>query len=117
MLHELASDINKLKRRLSTFLLVIKVSENVWQAISYRMIFEAGSHPPIHGKITTSHANLGTTEPRIGSFKARRSLNGNCPDQVPFFGSTVNVSCRPTFALSWRTDDLAFRSGCRQECP
>lgn len=85
----------------STVLLVIGIHDIVWQAISCRMIFGAGSPLPIHGKTTTSPADLGTTEPRIGLFKVIRSPNGNCLGKVPSFGSTGNVSCRPMSYISW----------------
>jgi hypothetical protein len=73
--------------------------ETIWQVISCRMIFEAGSPLLIHGKTTTSLAGLDTPGPRIGSFKAIPFQNGNCPDQVPFFGFTGNVSCRSMFSF------------------
>jgi len=62
------------------------------QATNCREIFEIGSLLLIHGKITTLLASRATKGRRRGSSKATCSRNGKHPGQVPFFGSTGNVS-------------------------
>ena len=100
MLHRMASDKNKSMRQFFLKLpLLTGSTEIVWQATSYRGIFENGSLPLILGKTTTLPANRTTKGLRHGSFKATRSRNGKHQDQVPFYGSTGNVSRRPALML------------------
>ena len=106
MLHELASDMNKSKRQLFlNFATVNKIPDTIWQAISYRMLSEAGSPLQIHGKTIISLAGLDTAGPRIGLSKARHFQSGNCPDQVPSFGFTGNVSDRSIFDVFLFVED------------
>ena len=60
----MANDMNESKRQLSpdTYLEALIV----WQMPSCKEIFEAGSPPLIHGKITTSLADYGITRPGNG---------------------------------------------------
>jgi hypothetical protein len=90
----------------------------VWQVTSCSRIFENGSLPLIHGRITTLLANRATKGLRRGSFTATRSQNGNRPNRVPFFGSTANVGFPPSAYAFAETDanEFPFRSGRRKEC-
>jgi len=63
----------------------------VLQVINYKKIFEIGSPPLIHGKITTLPASRITKGLQCGLSKATRSWNGRHPDRVPFCGSMGNV--------------------------
>ena len=65
----------------------------VWQVTSCRKIFETGSLPRIHGKITTSPTDHDTATPARGSSKAVRFRNGRHLVRVRFYGSMGNVSC------------------------
>ena len=80
----------------------------------YRETFEIGSLLLINGKITTLLVNHITKGPQRGLSKARRSLNGNHPDRVLFYGYMASVSHRPVL---FRKDliILTFRSGFRKE--
>ena len=89
----------------------------VWQVTSCNRIFEDGSLPLIHGRITTLLANRATKGLRRGSFTAKRSQNGNRPNRAPFFGSTENVGLTPSaYAQRLMQMDFPFRSGRRKEC-
>jgi len=59
---------------------------------SYKKIFEAGSPPRIHGRITTSPLNHGTERPGRGLLTARHSQNGKLVDRVPSYGLMGSVS-------------------------
>jgi hypothetical protein len=108
--------MNKLKRQLFPHVAISAgITEIVWQVTSCSKIFEIGSLPPIHGKITTLPVGLGTLGPGRGSFKATCSQNGRPLDQIPFYGSMGNVSCRPALTHS-RLMVFPFRSGRRKEC-
>jgi len=97
----MANDVNELKRRSSLNISPVLTgsAEIVWQVPSCRKIFEAGSPPRIHGKITTSPADHDTRRPGCGLLTARHSQNGNLPDRVPSYGLTGNVSYRPALTL------------------
>src|SRR5579863_4354088 len=82
--------------------MITGITEIIWQVTSCGEIFNGGSHPPIHGRITTSHADCDTAGPGSGSFNGTPSRNGRHPDQVPFCGYMANVSCRPTLTLLQR---------------
>jgi hypothetical protein len=108
--------MNKLKRQLFPHVAISAgITEIVWQVTSCSKIFEVGSLPPIHGKITTLPADRGTVGLGRGSFKATCSQNGRHLDQIPFYGFTGNVSCCPTLTHS-RLMVFPFRSGRREEC-
>ena len=107
--------MNRLKRQLFlTSLLLPGIIVTVLQVTMCSNIFEIGSLPPIHGKITTSLADRGTAGLGCGSFKVTRCQNGGHPD--PFDGSMGNVSCRPALILLQRLMDFPFHSWRREEC-
>ncbi len=83
---------------------------------SYGEIFEIGSLPLIHGRITTLPVNRTSKGPRRGLFKATCSLNGKHPNGAPFFGSMGNVSCLPVLIRPERLMFFRLPSGRRKEC-
>jgi hypothetical protein len=88
----MASAKNKSKRQLFVMSpLVAGITEILWQVTSYREIFNVGSLPPIHGKITTLPRNHGTVVLGHGSFKVTRSQSGGTPDRAHYYGSMENV--------------------------
>ena len=96
ILHEVASDMNKLKRELVlTLPLLAEITVIAWQVTSCNKISAIGSLLLIHGEITILPGNRITQGRRSGSFMATRSQNGNRRRRVPFFGSMVNVGCLP----------------------
>lgn len=86
---------DKLKRQISlmNLPLLVGITEAIWQVTSCSKIFEIGSRHLIHGRITTSPANHGTPERRLGLSKATPFKTGNRLDQAVFFGFMGNVSC------------------------
>jgi len=66
-------------------------AETIWQVTCGR-ISKDGSLPLIHGQITTSPPNRGTSEPGRGSLTATRSRNGKNRDRVLSSGYMGNVS-------------------------
>jgi len=93
MLHQMASDINKLKRPFYLNLpLLSGNTEIIPQATSCRKPSEDGSLPQIHGRTITSPMNCAMRRPRRGSFSAKHSQNGNGLDRVHFYGFMENVS-------------------------
>jgi hypothetical protein len=96
ILHEVASDMNKLKRELALSLpLLAEMTVTAWQVTSYSKTSAIGSLLLIHGKITILPGNRIIQGRRSGSFMATRSQNGNRCRRVPFFGSMENVGCLP----------------------
>jgi len=96
ILHEVASDMNKLKRELVlTLPLLAEITVIAWQVTSCSKISAIGSLLLIHGKITTLPGHRITQGRRRGSLMASRSQNGNRRRRVPFFGSMENVGCLP----------------------
>jgi hypothetical protein len=94
ILHEVASDMNKLKRELVlTLPLLAEITVIAWQVTSYSKISAIGSLLLIHGKTTILPADRITQGRRSGSFMATHSRNGNRRRRVPFFGSMENVGC------------------------
>ena len=83
-----------------TLTLLTGSTEIGWQVTNYREIFEIGSLPLTHPKITTLLASRTTKGRRRGSSKATFSRNGKHPDRVPFCGSMGNVSCLLVLMLS-----------------
>jgi hypothetical protein len=79
-------------RYLVTLPLLTGITEIVWQVTSYSKMFEVGSLRLIHGKITTLPVDRNTTERQRGLLEVAPSLNGNLPDQDPFYGFMGNVS-------------------------
>jgi hypothetical protein len=117
ILHDVASNMNKLKRELaSTLPLPAEITVIVWQATSCSKISAIGSVLLIHGKITTLPGNRITQGRRRGSFTATCSQNGNRRHRVPFCGSMENVGCRSVLIILRRLIVLPFRSGLRKEC-
>jgi hypothetical protein len=71
-----------------------------WQVPSCREnLFEAGSPPRTHGKITTSPVDHGTKRSGHGLLTARYSRNGKRLDKVPSFGLMGNVSYHPALTF------------------
>ncbi len=83
---------------------------------SYKGIFEVGSLPPIHGKITISPRNRDTVGLEHGLFKETRSQNGKHLERVRFYGSMGKVSRCLALTLFYRLMIFPFRSGRRKEC-
>jgi len=83
---------------------------------SFSKIFEVGFLHLIRGEITTSHADRDIAGLGGGSFKIARSQNGKNPDRALFYGSTGNVSYRPTLTLLQRLTAFPCRSGLWEEC-
>ena len=71
----------------------------VWQVPSCGEIFNAGSPPQIHGKITSSPADHGTKRPGRGLLRARNSQNGKLLDLVPSYGLMGKVSYHPVLTF------------------
>ncbi len=73
IMHELASEVNKSKRRLFLILpLLTGVANIVWQATRWSRIFDIGCHRLTLGRITIFPASHATEGPRGGSFRATR---------------------------------------------
>jgi hypothetical protein len=109
----MANVVNELNRQfLSEHFAVLPGSaEIVWQVTSCRGIFEAGSPPQIHGKITTSPVDHGTKRPGRGLLTARHSQNGNLLDRVPSCGLMGNVSHYLALTLSQTLMVFPFVAG------
>jgi hypothetical protein len=96
ILHEVASNMNKLKRELVlTLPLLAEIMVIAWQVTSCSKISAIGSPLLIHGRIIILPGNRITQGRRSGSFMATCSQNGNHHHRVPFFGSMENVGCLP----------------------
>jgi hypothetical protein len=107
ILHQVVSDINKLKRQYSlTVPLLPRIIGIVWQVTNCGKIFFVGYLPQIHGKVTTSPAHRGKARPGHGSLTAIRFRNGKNTDPSPFYGFMGNVSCHPALPPSQRLIDL-----------
>jgi hypothetical protein len=91
--------------------LLTRVTQIVRQVTSCRGISNAGSHPLIRGKITTSPADRATAEPGSGSFKGTRSRNGRHQERALFYGSMANVSRQPCSYSFIEADDLLLLAG------
>jgi len=83
---------------------------------NYNGIFEIGSLPLIHGKISTLLVNPTTKGPQPGSWRVRYFQSGKHLDGVPCCGCMGNVSGRLPLTLSQRLIILLPRSGRRKEC-
>ena len=117
ILHEVASDMNKLKRELALSLpLLAEMTVTAWQVTSCSKTSAIGSLLLIHGKTITLPMKAVTRRLQRGSFKAKLSQNGNYLNLVRCCGSTGNVSRCPAIMLSQRLMDIIFCSGCRKEC-
>jgi hypothetical protein len=111
------SNVNKSKRSLSHSVAITESgrAEIVWQVTNYGMIFIAGSHPLIHGKVSISPANHGTPTPGRGSLVVPHFQNGKNLGRVPFSGSMANVSDCSALRLSQILMASPFYSGRWQE--
>jgi len=117
ILHEVASDMNKLKRELVlTLPLLAEITVIAWQVTSCSKISAIGSLLLIHGRITILPGHRITQGRGSGSLMATRSQNGDRRRRVPFFGSMENVGCLPALMDSWTLIVISFRSGRRKEC-
>jgi hypothetical protein len=97
----MTSEVTKSKRPLSHIVVITnRGTEIVLQVTSYALIFRHGSHPLIHGKITTSHANRGIKTLGRGSLTVLHSLNGRNLDQVRSSGSMGNVSSLQRYSFA-----------------
>ena len=96
ILHEVASDMNKLKRELVLMLpLLAEITVIAWQVTSCNKISAIGSLLLIHGRTTILPEHRNTQGRGSGSLMASRSQNGDRRRRVPFFGSMENVGCLP----------------------
>ena len=109
----MASDMNKSKRQSCSGAGITAGSAKILsQVTSCGGIFDVGSPPLIHGKITTLPSNCDKTRQARGSLMAIHSRNGKHQDQVPSYGYMGNVSCHPALTLSQRLMVLPFVAGC-----
>jgi hypothetical protein len=116
MLHQMASDINKLTRQLDlNFAATVWKTQLVRQATSCRKLFEDGYLPPIHGKTITSPTSHVTRQLRCGLFEAKHSQHGDRLVRALFCGSMANVSRCLAIPPSQRLTDIIFSSGRRKE--
>ena len=93
IIQAIASKMNKSEREIFLkFVMLTGITEVVSQVTRYNKIFEVGSVHLIHRKITILLVNRDTPERRRGLLKTAPSWNGNCLDQVLFYGSMGNVS-------------------------
>ena len=92
-MHQVASDLNKVKRE--PFLMLwwpTRITKIVQQVTAYREIFSGGYHHLMPGTTITLPVNHAIMGLQTGSFRAIRFQNGERrKSQVHFYGSMGNV--------------------------
>jgi hypothetical protein len=94
-LQEIVSELKKEQRRLSTYRCLRRQPGNTegnLQVTSCSKMSGTGFHLQTHGRIITSHANVGIVEPGHGGFEVTLTRNGSLLVQIQSYGYMENVS-------------------------